>query len=206
MAEKPPPIPPRKPTPAAKPASRASSQRRSSRPSRPAVSPEESQLQSWELAGHESGRKKRIAKSGVGQLQLTSMIDVIFLLLIYFVVTASFVENEGVLIAKLPQGSGPSSPPPELPPSNIDITLSSYDTTGCRIEVGTMTVNSFKELTVHLMAIQNNPAKGRNGHQDIDSPIIIRPAGEVRWNHVVNAFNSGLSSGYTNISFAQTGG
>ncbi len=192
-------------SPAAQSRSRSSSSSKSrSRRSREAVSPEESQLQNHEIARHESRRSKRKAK--VSQLNLTSMIDVIFLLLIYFVITASFVENEGVLIAKLPTGSGADPPPDVLPTENIDIMITSYDQTGAIIEVGAQRFSNFRELTGYLISIQNDPAKGRSGFAAPDNPIIIKPGGEVRWQHVVNAFNSSVRAAYTNVSFAQTGG
>ncbi|NBC11228.1 MAG: hypothetical protein GVY24_05750 [Planctomycetes bacterium] len=169
-----------------------------------AVSPEESQLQKHEIARHESRSRKR--KTDISQLNLTSMIDVIFLLLIYFVVTATFVEDEGVLIAKLPTGSGQEAPPEELPVENININITSYDQTGAIIEVGAQRFSNFRDLTAYLISIQNNPAKGRTGYAAPDNPIIIRPGGEVRWQHVVNAFNSSVRAAYTNVSFAQTGG
>jgi len=208
MPESDPAKPARQPQPAGS-AGKAPLQRRASAPRRTgkAVSPEESQLQNWQLAKHESRRKKRKGQEGFGQLNLTSMIDVIFLLLIYFVITASFVENEGVLVAKLPAGSGIEAPPEELPPQNIDIFLNSYDATGARISVGgAAEFTSFSELRAHLISIQNNPAKGRSGWAALDNPIIIRPSGDVRWNHVVDAFNASFGAGYANISFAQTGG
>jgi len=169
-----------------------------------AVSPEESQLQKHEIARHESRSRKR--KAEVSQLNLTSMIDVIFLLLIYFVVTASFVEDEGVLIAKLPTGSGQEAPPDELPIKNININLTSYDQTGAIIEVGAQRFSNFRDLTAYPISIQNDPSKGRTGYAAPDNPIIIRPGGDVRWQHVVNAFNSSVRAAYTNVSFAQTGG
>lgn len=186
--------------------SRSASARSSVR--REGVSPEQSQQQKWELARHESARKRRGGGKGqVGQLNLTSMIDVIFLLLIYFVITANFVENEGVLVAKLPAGTGTVAPPDELPPQNIDIHLTSYDTTGVLIQVGgAAEFHSFAELTAYLISIQNDPAKGRNGWADVTSPVTIKPAGGVRWNHVVNAFNSSFSAGYSSIAFAQASG
>ena len=60
-----------------------------------------------EVVHHVSTRKKR--KKGVGgesmQLQMTSMIDVVFLLLIYFVITANFTIDEGTLLATMPGNS-----------------------------------------------------------------------------------------------------
>lgn len=169
-----------------------------------AVSPEESHLQNHELAHHTSRRGGK-KKTQLSQLNLTSMIDVIFLLLIYFVITANFVEDEGVLVAKLPSGTGEEAPE-DLPPPNINIVLTSFNQTGVRIEVGAQTFGSFRDLTAHLIAIQDAPEKGRSGFAAPDSPVIIRPGGQVKWAHVVNAFNSSVRAAYTNVSFAQTGG
>lgn len=168
------------------------------------ASPEESQLQTHELAHHRSTRRKRRAKPEIGQLNLTSMIDVIFLLLIYFVVTANFVENEGVLVAKLPSDSGPLQKQDELPKLPLDIVLRSYDQSQCRIEIRGRRIESWGELARQLMALQNDPVRGRTGDLPIDNPIVIRPGAQVRWEHVVNAFNTCIKSGYTNVNFAQS--
>jgi biopolymer transport protein ExbD len=51
-----------------------------------------------------------------GTLQLTSMIDVVFLLLIFFVMTFRIAAQEGDFSVKMPlQGTGSSSPELELP-------------------------------------------------------------------------------------------
>ena len=51
------------------------------------------------------------------ELKMTSMIDVVFLLLIYFVITASFAVGEGVITAQFPVGTGEADPldPPKNP-------------------------------------------------------------------------------------------
>ena len=82
---------------------------------------------------HRSARQRRAAarrkgtgggsRGGVGELNLTSMIDVIFQLLIYFVVTAGFMIDEGVLAAKLPQGPAGPVAADELPPEKVTIRL-----------------------------------------------------------------------------------
>jgi len=135
-------------------------------------------------------------------LALTSMIDVVFLLLIYFVVTASFVEDEGVLIAKLPG----SDPPPSLVPiEELYIDLASHDAVLATIEIDAQRFHDFPALTRHLRAIQQNPSKGRHGFVEPETPLIIRPRGDVRWQHVANAFNSGVAADYPIISFAAAG-
>ncbi|MFI4859810.1 MAG: ExbD/TolR family protein, partial [Phycisphaerales bacterium JB063] len=53
-----------------------------------------------QVVHHTSQRKKRRVNDGEMELQLTSMIDVIFQLLIYFVITANFTIDEGTLDRK----------------------------------------------------------------------------------------------------------
>ncbi len=61
-------------------------------------------------------RIKRQSDDNAGQLSLTSMIDVVFLLLIFFVMTFKIAAQEGDFNVKMPlQGQGSSSAEPELP-------------------------------------------------------------------------------------------
>jgi len=160
---------------------------------------------------HRSARKRRGRDgSPVGELNLTSMIDVIFQLLIYFVVTANFMIDEGVLTAKLPQGQGSPAALDELPPEKITIRLTSdpVDNSLVRIERGShdkpLRYASFGELTRDLAEARYDPDAGQlNGIYEPDNPIIIEPVGTVRWQHVVNAFNAAIAAKYTNVSFAE---
>lgn len=138
------------------------------------------------------------------QVNLTAMIDVVFQLLIYFVVTANFMLDEGVLTAKLPQGAG--APPEqrlEPPPQPLEIKLSSTGSIGVNIEVaGVHRASSFTELADTLASLQYDPDAGRTtGAFKPDDPLLISPAGEVRWQHVVNAFNAAVQARYTNVRF-----
>ena len=154
---------------------------------------------------HQSQRRRRAATPPQVQLNITPMIDVIFLLLIYFVVTASFAMDEGILTAKLPEGTGPAEALPKTPQRPIKIRLTSLSMpTECRIELVGIgrSPRHFKELTEQLAALQYN-AQNPNGSFKPDNPLIIEPDGRVRWQHVVNAFNSAVKARYTNVAFAQ---
>ncbi len=138
------------------------------------------------------------------QLNLTAMIDVVFLLLIYFVLTANFSVGEGVILAKLPQGGGTpkeSIKPPDRP---LNINLTSASLAGVRISIeGAPSVNTFSDLIRVLIGLQDDPERGRTtGAYRPDNPVIIRPDGRVRWQHVVNAFNAAIAARYSNVSFA----
>ncbi len=140
------------------------------------------------------------------QPNLSAMIDVIFLLLIYFVITANFTPDEGVLTAKLPQGTGQPTrdlTPPQRP---LNIVLSPAGLYDCRISIEgyPQGPSGFGELTALLVELQYDPEHGlRSGAFKTDSPVVIRPDAQVRWQHVANAFNAAVRARYTNIHFAQ---
>lgn len=141
------------------------------------------------------------------QLNLTSMIDVIFLLLIYFVISASFTIGEGVLTAKLPAGTGEASNTLEPPKQPLRIILSrATEIGGCRIHIeGAGPMDNFADLAEMLVRLQYDPDRGRSGMFKPDNPIQIVPEGKVRWQHVVNSFNATLKARYTNVAFARAG-
>ena len=152
-------------------------------------------------------KKKKERKPAKMHLNLTSMIDVIFLLLIYFVITASFTMGEGVIVANLPRGTGQAPDPDEPPPLKITIQITTLGNRGVGYRVSLLGFHdaprNFKDLGALLMKYQNNPNKGRHGRYPVDSPVIIQPTAQVRWQHVVNAFNQAVKAQYENINFAQ---
>ncbi|MEM1444563.1 MAG: biopolymer transporter ExbD [Planctomycetota bacterium] len=155
---------------------------------------------------HTPLNKKSRAMGRVGQLNLTSMIDVIFLLLIYFVVTSNFRIDEGVLTATLPQGEGKPQVSTELPPQKVEVLLTagSVDDTQVAIQVGSQAFASFAELRLDLASKLYDPEAGQlGGLYEADNPIIIQPGTNVRWQHVVDAFNACIAAKYTNVSFAK---
>lgn len=138
-------------------------------------------------------------------LNLTSMIDVIFLLLIFFVVTASFTLGEGIITAKLPQGTGTgqSSDPPSLP---LNIIVSAAGQHGYRLELEgyAATPMDFRQLHDQLVAIQYDESRNRTaGTHKPDDPVVITPAGAVRWQHVVDVINAVVRARYTNFALTQ---
>lgn len=158
---------------------------------------------------HEASAKKRKAPSGVRQLNLTAMLDVTFQLLIFFILTANFAVDEGVLAADLPVGTPPvptvSTPPPDEP---IIIKLNAVGEEGAAIWVKNAKAipdGDFEELYLTLNGLRFDAANNPGGIYQPDNPIIISPSPRVKWTHVVNAFNAVIRARYTNVSFAQAG-
>lgn len=130
------------------------------------------------------------------ELKLTSMIDVIFLLLIFFVATASFQIDEGALQATLP---GDSTPPrlPVPPPTPLLVDMRSADD-GLTYS---MTVNGVPIAgATELSAYMTNRVK--SGQMASDDLVKINPQGQVRWQHVLNVYNACVSAELEQVAFA----
>lgn len=156
--------------------------------------PDEAQEQ---IVHHVSQRKKR--KKGVGgdqmELQLTSMIDVIFQLLIYFVITANFMIDEGTILATLPGNAAENdTPPPPTTPLLIELT-SADDGVTYTLRANGQQIDGVGQLYGYL---QNRLGSGMSP----EDPVEIKPNGDVRWQHVVNVFNACVRADLESVGFA----
>ncbi|MBI1371079.1 MAG: hypothetical protein GC162_20815 [Planctomycetes bacterium] len=160
------------------------------------------QVKPTETVHHES-RSKKPAQSGVTELNLTSMLDVCFQLLIFFILTASFAVGEGILPADLPAGQGKASKD-EPPQGQLKIFLRSLggDDVSIQLEGSPTPPGNALELYAMLKSIQNGP-DNPSAPYNPDDPVIIKPDGTVKWKHVVNTFNAAVRAKFTNVNFAQ---
>jgi biopolymer transport protein ExbD len=122
------------------------------------------------------------------EVNLTSLIDVVLLLLIFFMVSTSFVKQSQINIS-LPQAE--SSAIVEEPPEQIDIMITA---------TGTYLING-REL------INNRPETIRNALQKISAgdsrlPLTISADANARHQHVVTAMDVAGRLGFTQISIA----
>ncbi len=146
----------------------------------------------------EPPRRRRGRVGRFNQPNLTPMIDVVFNLLIFFLCTGNFNQPEGLLPSRLPKHHGIASAD-ELPTTPIRVRLRQYgsgeqDYT-LRIEQRAQRPTSFAELAEMLVVLRESPAFTS------ESQVIVVPEKNVRWDHVVNAFNAALVARFKNISF-----
>lgn len=122
------------------------------------------------------------------EVNLTSLIDVVFLLLIFFMISTSFVKQSQINIS-LPEAD--SSAIVEENPEQIDVMIT---------ETGVYLVNG-REL------INNRPETIRNALQkvskgDNDMPMTISADANAKHQHVVTAMDIAGRLGFTHISIA----
>ncbi len=131
-------------------------------------------------------------------LNLAPMIDVVFLLLIFFISTTTFKRAEGLLPAQLPSQGGLATAV-ALPLAPIIVHLSQtglgpadYEV---RIESFVDRPTTFNELASFLAELQQHP-----GFDD-QTPVVIRSGRQVCWDHVVGCWNAAVRAGCKRVSF-----
>lgn len=139
----------------------------------------------------------------------TAMIDVVFLLLVYFMTATRFKLGEEIYRMDLPQRSESASVAAfDLDESPLRILVMSVGpgTGDCTLELegGYETIESFEELYVFLRDHQSN-SRNPGGWFAADHPIVITPTGSTSWRHTVEAMNAAVRARYTNVTFAKPG-
>ncbi len=134
---------------------------------------------------------------------MTPMIDVVFLLLVFFVCTVRFERREEVYKLDLPV-RGTSADPLELQDSPVQLRIGARTGDQCAIEVRAdgivRTATSFDELATLLEQLQR---RGNDGLFEPSHPVLVVPAAECEWQDAVDAFNAAVRARYENIGFAQ---
>ena len=151
-----------------------------------------------ETVHHTSARKRRGRDSSPPALQLTSMIDVIFLLLVYFVVTANFTKDEGVLKANLPGSDAvQAAPPPTDDP--LIITVDPRDETGYVLTIENQPVQDFTETHRAARVVSAKPGQGPKRHVPRGPPREDRDRRRRAVAARAAAFNAAAKVGYENV-------
>lgn len=150
--------------------------------------------------GAGSIQRRLSSRRGVSiAVNLAPMIDVSFLLLIFFLVTTTFERAEGILSAKLPRATG--APTVALPISPIVVRLVQTgpgdDDYKIRIDHFQAAPATTAELAAHLRQIQQQPGFDRK------TPVLIVAENAVRWDHVVGCWNAALRAGCERVAFAE---
>ena len=143
----------------------------------------------------------------VAALNITSMMDLVLNLLLFFVLSASFAMSEGNLPATLPTGGGTgagladdTTKPPENP---IVISLHMIGNDQAMIQIdGSNTVPRNIDDLYDMLKNWNRANNSSTGIYAADNPITIKPDRATNWKQVVDVFNAVIRARYTSVGFA----
>jgi len=146
---------------------------------------------------HAAANRRR--SSGV-ELQIAPMIDVVFLLLMYFMVATDFSPAEEVFRLDLPEHAVGADDPLQLLDEPLRVRVVAAGAAGDQARVtieGPWDVpRSAEGLRIFLTA-----SLIPSGTLFMsDHPIVIVPSPQVGWGHVVAAFNAAVGAGCTNVT------
>ncbi len=133
-------------------------------------------------------------------LDMTPMIDVTFLLLIFFMVASKFKLDEGRLDSYLPRHSGPAAvAAPVL--HDLRLILRNRDQ-GCELRVHNKHYG-FLPDAASLESLEADLREARAASNQDTLPVIIDAGADVEVGNVVATLNSCLIVGLTDISYAR---
>ena len=123
-------------------------------------------------------------------VNLTPLIDVVFLLLIFFMVSTTF-QKDAVIEVELPGVSPETSAPEEEPPESIELTV---DREGNYYINDKALVNNSMDTLVR--AIEREAGERR------DMPFVINADAAASHQSVIRVMDAAGSSGFQKITFA----
>lgn len=136
------------------------------------------------------------------ELQLTPMIDCVFLLMVYFIWSSSFEIAEQSLPSSVEvtsQSAGNTSTTDEPPPPEAD-----FDQVIVRI-VGDRTSQTLllNEVPQASLAVLEQALRGLAAIKS-DVPVIVHPDAEIPLGNVIDVYDRARLSGFSQVRFAAT--
>lgn len=134
-------------------------------------------------------------------LRMTPMIDVVFLLLLFFLLSSNFRSQEGFLPAELPR-QVTRGQAMEIEP--LVIHLQTLPNGTCQVSISgqpTLILNpaNFQALAPYLQDILTR--QGRHA----EDPIKLAPSARTKWDHVVKTYDALWQLNLHHIIFAASG-
>jgi biopolymer transport protein ExbD len=132
-------------------------------------------------------------------LNLTPMIDVVFLLIFFFLTVSRFGAVEGMLPARLP--ARPSAGATAVPRTPLYVRMvAPAEADGlCRVTIDRFQVTPIllAELPAKLSSIRREVPGFDRGTR-----VILVAGAEIPWDDVVNAYNAAIAAEYRKVLFA----
>ena len=124
-------------------------------------------------------------EEGGNKINLTPMLDVVFIMLIFFIVTATFVKEVGLDVNQ-PEDNTPQEPDPDK--RSIVVRITNHD----RIIIA--------QRTVDIRAVRANIE--RLSAENPEAPVVIQPHPDSTTDAMIHVMDSARQAGVYNISFA----
>ena len=124
-------------------------------------------------------------------VSMTPLIDVVFLLMIFFLLTINFEEPERVLANRLPQVGAQSSDDPTQDWETVELRIAMVrGSDAVRLHLEERVLESYDELLGFLVLLPD------------DVQIVIDAGNDVPYRHVIGVYNTCLKSGKADIVFS----
>ena len=142
-------------------------------------------------------RKFRTRKTNSNiQARMVPLIDVVFLLLIFFIMTINFRPQEGFMAAELP-GTAISDEVSEVDPLIFYVdTLEDGD---CRVFFSGNTITIDKENPDFSSFASLTNSVMRDRKRNVSDPVMLVDLKTTSWQHMMNMYDTLVSMGYKNI-------
>ncbi len=132
-------------------------------------------------------------KKDESSIDLTPMLDVVFILLIFFVVTATFLSERAIDAAS---NESSDEPPPEQPPENRNIL----------VELSANNEITFNGNPRAVLPSQIRANINRLRAENPEASVIIQPHPQSNVNTMVQVMDAARESGVQNISVVEPSG
>lgn len=142
-----------------------------------------------------ANEKTKDAALEEAELQITPLIDVTFLLLIFFLCSIKFKILDGKLVTCLPKDRGSvfQEFPTSLEPVKLRIIRNERSARGFDVYVNQEKTGDLLQLCVRLKAIKAALPEVK---------VILCPGLEIQHGHVVAVLNECLRAGFTDLAFS----
>jgi biopolymer transport protein ExbD len=141
---------------------------------------------------------------GVFALRMAPMIDVIFLLLIFFLIAAKWRPDEKFLPFQLPAAGGAQLTIGKAEPLVIRI---SDTADGCAVQIAEFAAVEIREPTVEadLAGMMEKLRECMDTQKRyVSDPVEMVVAADVKWDYLAKIYNLFYGAGLTDITFAMT--
>jgi biopolymer transport protein ExbD len=150
--------------------------------------------------------RKRLRTPVKFQPPLMPLIDVMFTLMLFFLVGTTIRQQEGLIASNLPEKGGNVDAPEKVPTVDVPVTIRAIGGGGARYFTKTgQTFDDFvgRDSNSAASGVFQYLESARKGlAQPENSQVVISPTGNVPWQYVVQVYNQAVRAKFAKVGFA----